>query len=61
MNQRLLRESVTLREVRHAFFLGGGVGELSFEMVFNSTIRLSHKFVKKLKLQSQTQTKMGPG
>ena len=60
MNQRLLRESVTLREVRHAFFLGG-VGELSFEMVFNSTIRLSHKFVKKLKLQSQTQTKMGPG
>ena len=45
MNQRLLRESVTLREVRHAFFFGGGVGELSFEMVFNSTIRLSHKFV----------------
>ena len=46
MNQRLLRESVTLREARHAFFfLGGGVGELSFEMVFNSTIRLSHKFV----------------
>lgn len=45
MNQRLLRESVTLREARHAFFFGGGVGELSFEMVFNSTIRLSHKFV----------------
>ena len=35
MDQRLLRESVTLREVRHAFFFGngggGGVGELSFE------------------------------
>ena len=36
MDQRLLRESVTLREVRHAFFFGnggggGGGGGLSFE------------------------------
>ena len=26
MDQRLLRESVTLREVRHAFFFGNGGG-----------------------------------
>ena len=28
MNQRLLRESVTLREVRHAFFFWGGGGRV---------------------------------
>ena len=46
MNLCLLRETVAFKEIRHAFFLGGGgVGGFSFEIVFYSTIRSSHLFV----------------